>query len=66
MRIALADGLGTGQAELAEELHRARFGLAAIGGAVLQGGFHHLVHEPVSRIKGGRRRLCDVADFAAA
>ena len=66
VREALADGFRVGQAELLEQRHRALLGLGAVADAVLQRGLDHLVHQPVRRVEGGRRRLRDVADLAAA
>ncbi len=66
VRIAAADIVGVGQAELAEQRARPLLGLAAAGHAMQQRGFHHLVHQLVRRVEGCRGRLGDIAHLAPA
>ena len=66
VREALADVFRVGKAELLEQGDGALFGFGPLRRAVQQRRLDHLVHQPVRRIEGRRRRLRDIADFAAA
>jgi hypothetical protein len=62
----LADGLGLGQGQLAEERNRLQLGLAARQGAVQQRGLHHLVEDGARGVERSRCALRDVRHGAAA
>ena len=57
---------GIGQAKLPEQGDGALFGFGAFGVAVFERRLDHLVHQPVGRVEGRRRRLRDITHLVAA
>ena len=66
MGIALPEGLGRGQVELAEELDGLGLGLLIAHQPVADRAFADLVVDALGGIEGGRRALGDIGDPAAA
>ncbi len=63
MRIAVAEALWVGQAELAEQHDRPLLGLGPARQAMRERRLDHLRHDPLGRVERRRRRLRDIGDL---
>ncbi|MEY5038143.1 MAG: hypothetical protein RL472_1249 [Pseudomonadota bacterium] len=66
MRVAVANGFGVRQRELAKQRHRPGLGLGFGHHAMSDRGFDHLLHQLFRRVEAGGSGLGDIGHFFAA